>query len=33
MCDGKLLGDPAQQITGAASLVDATDGEVVRAID
>jgi len=28
MCDGKLLGDPAQQITGAASLVDATDGEV-----
>jgi UDP-3-O-[3-hydroxymyristoyl] glucosamine N-acyltransferase len=28
MCDGKLLGDPAQQITGAASLVDAIDGEV-----
>ena len=28
MCDGKLLGDPAQQITGAASLVEATDGEV-----
>ena len=28
MCDGKLLGDPTQQITGAASLVDATDGEV-----
>ena len=28
MCDGKLLGDPAQQITGAASLVEAIDGEV-----
>ena len=28
MCDGKLLGDPAQQITGAASLVEAADGEV-----
>ena len=28
MCDGTLLGDPAEQITGAASLVDATDGEV-----
>jgi len=28
MCDGKLLGDPAEQITGAASLVDATDGDV-----
>ena len=28
MSNGKLLGDPAQQITGAASLVEATDGEV-----
>jgi len=28
MCDGTLLGDPAEQITGAASLVDATDGDV-----
>jgi len=28
MCDGKLLGDPARQITGAASLVEAIDGEV-----
>src|SRR5438552_8633166 len=28
MCDGKLIGDPARQITGAASLVEAIDGEV-----
>ena len=28
MSGGKLLGDPAQQITGAASLAEATDGEV-----
>jgi UDP-3-O-[3-hydroxymyristoyl] glucosamine N-acyltransferase len=28
MSNGKLLGDPARQITGAASLVEATDGEV-----
>jgi UDP-3-O-[3-hydroxymyristoyl] glucosamine N-acyltransferase len=28
MSNGKLLGDPARQITGAASLVEAIDGEV-----
>src|SRR5436305_7365301 len=28
MCDGELVGDPALKITGAASLVEATDGEI-----
>ena len=28
MCDGQLLGDPAHKITGAASLVEATAGDV-----
>jgi UDP-3-O-[3-hydroxymyristoyl] glucosamine N-acyltransferase len=28
MSGGKLLGDPAQQINGAASLLEATDGEI-----
>ncbi len=28
MSGGKLLGDPAQQITGAASLLEADDGEI-----
>jgi len=25
---GELIGDPAQKITGAASLAEATDGEI-----
>ncbi|PYL77475.1 MAG: UDP-3-O-(3-hydroxymyristoyl)glucosamine N-acyltransferase [Verrucomicrobia bacterium] len=28
MCDGELLGDPSLQISGAASLGDATEGEI-----
>src|SRR5437667_12556106 len=28
MCDGELVGDPALKITGAASLAEATDGEI-----
>ena len=28
MSGGELLGDPAQKITGAASLAEATDGDV-----
>src|SRR5207249_12041349 len=28
MCDGELVRDPALKITGAASLVEATDGEI-----
>src|SRR2546430_7817382 len=28
MCDGELLGDPSLQISGAASLGEATPGEI-----
>src|SRR5216110_2718041 len=28
ICDGELVGDPALKITGAASLAEATDGEI-----
>ena len=28
MSGGELLGDPAQKVTGAASLAEATDGDV-----
>ena len=28
MSDGELVGDPAQKITGAASLAEATPGEI-----
>src|SRR5439155_26391735 len=33
MCDGELVGDPALKITGAASLAEATDGEITFLAD